>query len=190
VTEDMPFLPIGGPEHFPDGWQRAAKGRTVWRIAELAVLQNLKRIAESEGLVDFTQAETETHPFDFHCRIARVGETQVNLKTYTDRARKGGNEDVSKALRLLDFMQSYPEVVLLLASVKIEFHDDPFGIQIGQPSVVPLAWLGDIYVNGSSNKNLMTASARRPDACIERSHAEFRDLVHARALACGLCPAA
>jgi len=34
-------IQIGSVEQFPNGWGKAAKGRTVWRIVEEAINQNL-----------------------------------------------------------------------------------------------------------------------------------------------------
>ena len=36
-------IQIGCGEQFPYGWRKAAKGRTVWRIVEEAINQNLEK---------------------------------------------------------------------------------------------------------------------------------------------------
>lgn len=42
-------IQIGTKNQFPDGWGKAAKGRTVWRIVEEALNQNLKKDGDKLG---------------------------------------------------------------------------------------------------------------------------------------------
>lgn len=38
-------IQIGSVKQFPFGWRKAAKGRTVWRIIEEAITQNIQKIS-------------------------------------------------------------------------------------------------------------------------------------------------
>lgn len=42
VVSSLGTIQIGNKTQFPYGWRKTAKGRTVWRILEEAITQNLE----------------------------------------------------------------------------------------------------------------------------------------------------
>jgi hypothetical protein len=51
-------IQIGSRQQFPFGWRKAAKGRTVWRIIEELLSQNLERQSMRSGLtVEASESE-------------------------------------------------------------------------------------------------------------------------------------
>ncbi len=50
VSTQLGSIQIGNTRQFPNGWGKAAKGRTVWRIVEEAINQNLKKQCTTLGL--------------------------------------------------------------------------------------------------------------------------------------------
>ena len=74
-------VPIGTPGQFPFGWRKAAKGRTVWRILEEVISQNLEKNAEQLGLHDFAPASSEVGVYDFSFKFEDSRPIYVNIKS-------------------------------------------------------------------------------------------------------------
>ena len=45
IEERIKHIPIASKELMPFGWRKSAKGRTVWRIVEEVISQNLEKYA-------------------------------------------------------------------------------------------------------------------------------------------------
>lgn len=162
---------IGTPQQFPEGWGRAAKGRTVWRIVEEAVVQNLKaRRGELE--LDHTEAaagETELYDVKLRFQKSKV-ELFLNLKTAAiGRETKKG--DVSKADGIVRFFEKDAERQLFIVTLVVTFCSDMF-IEIKRCRVVPITWLSDIYVNPRNN-NLQCCQPKKLSDATKRTNAEF-----------------
>jgi len=50
LISDIGPIQIGNTDQMPFGWRKAAKGRTVWRILEEVINQNLEKIIRNMGL--------------------------------------------------------------------------------------------------------------------------------------------
>ena len=58
-------IQIGTKEQFPFGWRKAAKGRTVWRILEELITQNLEQFHTVFKLQSIVPSDSEVSVFDF-----------------------------------------------------------------------------------------------------------------------------
>lgn len=58
-------IQIGTKEQFPLGWRKAAKGRTVWRILEEVITQNLEKYYSELGITSITASDSEVTVYDF-----------------------------------------------------------------------------------------------------------------------------
>ena len=58
-------IQIGTKEQFPYGWGNAAKGRTVWRILEEVIIQNIKKSHIELGIASITPSDSEISVHDF-----------------------------------------------------------------------------------------------------------------------------
>jgi hypothetical protein len=164
-------IQIGTPRQFPDGWGRAAKGRTVLRIVEEAVVQNIKARHAELGLAHAEAAPGETELYDVKVRFewSKV-DLFLNLKTAA-RGRETKKGDVSKADGIIRFFQKDAERQLFIVTLVVRFSADMF-IEIEKCLVIPITWLTDIYVNPRNN-NLQCCQPKRLVDATKRTNAEF-----------------
>lgn len=176
LVEELGDLPIGNEGHFPFGWRKAAKGRTVWRLIEEAISQNLEVSAKKLGLIDFSPASSEVGVYDFSYSHNGKQKSYVNIKSAVQGARKN-KDDVSKAIKLKNFLEENPEAILLIASIEIAFSENPMRVSLERCYIVPITWLPDVYVNPSNNGNLQSSKYKDFDLCVERSNKEFLEVL-------------
>lgn len=173
---DIGEVPIGKENHMPYGWCKAAKGRSVWRILEEIISQNLRKKALDLGLVDFTPASSEVGVYDFSFRFNNSETLYVNIKSAV-QGRSSSKDDISKADKLIAFYEETKHPSLFIATVEIAFLENPIRIKLTNGFVVPTAWLPDIYINPSNNGNLQSARYKNLEQCIRRGRAEFVELL-------------
>jgi hypothetical protein len=164
-------IQIGTPKQFPDGWGRAAKGRTVWRIVEEAVVQNLKKHRASLGLAVAEVAPREVDIYDVKIRFKNSTiELFLNLKTYAAglETKKG---DISKAKRIIEFFDQDVARQLFIVRLVIRFSAD-MCIEIKECLVVPITWLPDIDVN-YHNHNLQCRQPKTLGGVTRRTNSKF-----------------
>ena len=65
-------IQIGTKAQFPDGWGNAAKGRTVWRILEEVIIQNIKKHHKKLGIKSITPSASEVSIHDFIVELEGV----------------------------------------------------------------------------------------------------------------------
>lgn len=172
LIKDVGKIKIGNSKQFPYGWGKAAKGRTVWRILEELVTQNLKKNAREYGFESVREADSEVGVYDFECKLAGSNSPIfVNVKSAVEGGRQN-KDDISKAKGLMDFYESHPEADLFIATMCIAFYDD-MSIELVDVFVVPLAWLPDIYVNPSNNGNLQSNKYKDFASATRRSNVDF-----------------
>jgi len=169
---------IGNKTQFPYGWRNAAKGRTVWRILEEIVIQNLQFRASELGFDKVEFATSEISVFDFRCKMTDIDIfVYVNIKS----ALLGGEsnkDDLSKPQGLIDFFAENIDKNLFIAIFFIQFNDnDDISIEISKVSVFPIAWIPDIYVNPSNNGNLQSSKYKDISNAVKRTNQEFVDLL-------------
>ena len=121
-------VPIGKPGQLPYGWRKSAKGRTVWRILEEVISQNLEAQASSLGIHDFSPAASEVGVYDFSFKFEDSRTLYVNIKS----AVQGGGvskDDISKADKLITFFEDTKDATLFIATIEIAFLTDPIRIE-------------------------------------------------------------
>lgn len=172
VVATLGKIQIGSRDQFPYGWRKAAKGRTVWRILEEVIIQNLEAHHREYGFDELSAATSEIGVYDFTGKFENIATTfYVNIKSSVIGA-KSNTDDISKAKGLLEFFYEKPEIQLFIATFVIEFKDD-MSILIAEVKVMPTMWLPDIYVNPSNNGNLQSSKYKNIDAAIKRTNEEF-----------------
>ena len=145
---------IGKPEQFPYGWRKAAKGRTVWRIVEELITQNLENKHTDIGIDAVEPSDSEVSVYDMKCTVSDLAPMYINIKSAVS-GRDNSKDDISKGEKLKAFYDEDPSRDFFVATFFIKFNED-MSIEIDGVSVFPIAWLktDDIYVNPSNNGNL------------------------------------
>ena len=173
VGESIGKVTIGKKSQFPYGWRKAAKGRTVWRILEEAVSQNLEKNKEKFGFQSVTPADSEVGIYDFKGKIeATEDEFYVNIKSAV-AGKKASKDDISKADKISTFLKDNPSANLYIATFIIDFDDDDMGVIIKDAVVAPISWIPDVYVNPSNNGNLQSSKCKELDSLIKRTNSDF-----------------
>ena len=176
VIESLGSIKIGKKEQFPYGWRKAAKGRTVWRILEEAITQNLEFKFKDLGFSSIDAATSEVGVYDFSGKFENIDTPfYVNIKSAVIGGRNN-KDDISKATRLVDFLNNTSNKQLFIASFIISFNDD-LSVKLEKAIVTPIAWLPDIYVNPSNNGNLQSSKYKYPEQAIKRTVPEFTNLL-------------
>ena len=108
---------IGNKKHcvMPFGWRKAAKGRTVWRIVEEIINQNLEKYAQEYGFSSVSPAKSEVEVYDFEFCYNNSQSAYVNIKTAVKDARKN-KDDISKAVGLINFYYKHNTANLYIAT--------------------------------------------------------------------------
>lgn len=176
LCEMIGAVQIGRNDQFPYGWRNAAKGRTVWRILEELITQNIELHHKALGFSEIQPATSEVGVYDFQCRVE--GDTlpaYINIKAAVVGGRTN-KDDISKALKLQEFYVDHPDAEMFVATMFIRFNSD-MTIELASAAVFPLAWLPDIYVNPSNNGNLQSSKYKNISAAVPRSNQKFRELL-------------
>lgn len=172
VVSSLGTIQIGNKTQFPYGWRKAAKGRTVWRILEEAITQNLEHSFKNFGFETVDAADSEVGVYDFSGKFTDLDSLfYVNIKSAVIGARTN-KDDISKAVRLIEFFEDDPEKKLFIASFLIKFNDD-MSVTVTKAIVMPTTWLPDIYVNPSNNGNLQSSKYKSLEESVKRENKEF-----------------
>jgi hypothetical protein len=188
VTKEIGSIQIGTRDQFPFGWRKAAKGRTVWRILEEAINQNLEITFRDYGMSLMEASASEVSVYDSHVRFRGIdADLYLNVKSAVLGGRTN-KDDISKAIGLRQFFEEDINRQLFVCTFVIEFLDD-MSIRFTDTHVMPIAWLPDIYVNPSNNGNLQSAKYKDVSSATRRSNQEFLeelvkniDLAHSKSV--------
>lgn len=165
-------IKIGTKNQFPYGWRKAAKGRTVWRILEEAINQNLEASFQEYGMVSMESSESEVSVYDSHIRFhGSDADIYLNVKSAVAGGRTN-KDDISKAIGLQQFFSENIERQLFICTFVINFRDD-MSIELISCHVMPVSWLPDIYVNPSNNGNLQSSKYKDIDLATKRTNEQF-----------------
>ena len=162
---------IGKPEQFPFGWRKAAKGRTVWRIIEELITQNLEVYHTEFGISKVVPSDSEVSVYDMICEFNDHAPLYINIKSAVLGGKKT-KDDISKAEGLTNFYNEDPNHIFMIATFLIKFNQD-MSVELTKVVVMPVAWIPDIYVNPSNNGNLQSSYAKDLDKAIRRTNAQF-----------------
>ena len=69
LVESIKKVQIGNRDQFPFGWRNSAKGRTVWRILEEIITQNLEKDHKKFKLKSIIPSTSEVSVYDFECKL-------------------------------------------------------------------------------------------------------------------------
>jgi len=172
LVQDLGNLKIGKNGQYPYGWRKAAKGRTVWRLVEELISQNLEKNYEKYDLTNMNPSVSEVSVYDFSCTVKGFDEEIfVNIKGSNKDVRTN-KDDISKAEKLLEFYGENKNKKLFVATFLMEFLDS-MEISLERCILMPIAWLPDIYINPSNNGNLQSSKYKDIEASIKRTNADF-----------------
>jgi len=166
-------IPIANTRIMPYGWRKAAKGRTVWRIIEEIISQNLEKNHVEYGFETVSPAESEVGVYDFEFKLPDGSTSFVNIKSAVD-GTKPSKDDISKGDKLLYFYREHLNENLYVATFVIKFHDD-MTITLEKCIVFPVSWIPDVYVNPSNNGNLQSSFYKDLSKATFRTNEEFEE---------------
>jgi len=165
-------IQIGTKEQFPFGWRKAAKGRTVWRILEELITQNIERYITELGISKLTVSHSEISVYDFHVIFE---DDEVPIYVNVKSALLDGKiqkDDISKGVGLQAFYEADINREFFIATFFIKFNED-MTIEIDKCTAFPITWIPDVYVNPSNNGNLQSSKYKNLDDAVRRTSAEF-----------------
>ena len=168
-------IQIGSVRQFPFGWRKSAKGRTVWRIVEEVITQNLELYHSEFGFKKVEPNPSEVGVYDMRCEYELLPPMYINIKS---AVVGGGNskDDISKGEGLASFYEEDPNRDFYVATFFISFNPN-MSIEIVKVSVFPIAWIPDIYVNPSNNGNLQSSHYKDLSEAVYRTNKEFIPLL-------------
>lgn len=171
-------IQIGDPSQFPFGWRKAGKGRTVWRIIEELITQNLEKYFDEFELDSIKTSNSEVSVFDFECKVkGNSTPIFINIKSAVVGGKKS-KDDISKGVGLKEFYNEDPNRVFFVGTFFIQFKND-MTVEIVDSVVFPIAWIKDVYINPSNNGNLQSAYYKNIKDAIRRSNDEFLPIFNA-----------
>lgn len=172
LISNIEQISIGDRNIFPYGWRKSAKGRTVWRLIEEAIVQNLEYEPWKYNLQSVTPAESEVGIFDLALKYEGIDKKiYINIKSSVKDGRKN-KDDISKAIGLIDFVTQHPDDFIFIITIEIDFSDS-MNVLLTNAFIMPTPWLPDIYVNPSNNGNLQSSKYKDINLGIRRTNQEF-----------------
>ncbi|MFH5880910.1 hypothetical protein [Liberiplasma polymorphum] len=174
LADNLGDVPIASNILMPYGWRKAKKGRTVWRILEEIISQNLEKDAKKYGFHKVIPATSEVGVFDFIVYLDEETKCYVNIKSSVKGGRTN-KDDISKAPKLIEYYKNHVES-LFVATFIIDFKKD-MTIDVERAIVMPVSWIPDVYVNPSNNGNLQSSKYKNLDVAIKRTNSEFLQLL-------------
>lgn len=175
LVKKVQTIQIGSKDQFPYGWRKAAKGRTVWRILEELITQNLEKYYKDFGIAHIVASDSEVSVHDFVCKIdGSDTPIYVNIKSAVLDGKKN-KDDISKGEGLKLFYEEDVNKHFFIGTFFIKFNDD-MTIEIDHATVFPVVWIKDIYINPSNNGNLQSAYYKDINDAVKRTNNEFHKL--------------
>ncbi|WML42408.1 hypothetical protein [Neobacillus sp. PS3-40] len=175
LIEKIGVIPIANKQIMPFGWRKAAKGRTVWRIVEEVISQNLEKYANDLGFEDIKPASSEVGVYDFEFILENHSKSFVNIKSSVIDGKRN-KDDISKGEGLIQFFSENPDSNLYVATFLIAFNSD-MQIELKDCIVFPVSWIPDVYINPSNNANLQSADYKKIEKAEKRTNEEFFEVL-------------
>lgn len=173
LIESIGPIQIGSPEQFPYGWRKSAKGRTVWRIVEEVITQNLEKYHKEYMIDEVHPSDSEVSVHDMKCIFGNES-VFINIKSAVVGGKRQ-KDDISKAEGLKTFYEENPNKHFFIATFFIKFNYD-MTIEITKAVIFPVVWISDIYINPSNNGNLQSAYYKDLSEAVYRTNVEFLPL--------------
>lgn len=168
---------IGKKSQFPYGWRKAAKGRTVWRILEEIITQNLEAQHKKYGVSEARPSASDVSVYDMEIVYKNLPPMYINIKSAVIDGRKN-KDDISKAEGLQQFYAENPTRNIFVVTFFLSFQPD-MTVMIEKSVVFPLAWIPDVYVNPSNNGNVQSAYYKDLNYAVRRTNSEFINMLNA-----------
>lgn len=174
LIEKLGPIRIGSVKQFPYGWRKSAKGRTVWRIVEEIITQNLEKYHKEFLLDAVKSSDSEVSVYDMEC-VYGSETVYTNIKSAVEGGRRG-KDDISKAEGLMRFYKEDPTRNFFVSTFYIRFNPN-MTIEVTKAVVFPMQWIPDVYVNPSNNGNLQSAYYKDLLYATRRTNDEFLPLL-------------
>lgn len=176
LVEKIDRLSIWDRSKFPFWWRKAAKWRTVWRIVEELITQNLEKYHSEFWISEIIVSDSEVSIFDMMCKFDWIDiPVYFNIKSAV-QWWKINKDDLSKAEGLISFYEGDINRHYFVATFVISFNDD-MTIWIEKAVVFPLAWIPDIYINPSNNWNMQSSKYKDISTAVKRNNQDFFNLL-------------
>lgn len=136
----------------PEGLKPIARSIS-WLMDQITV-QNLRRYRDEFGIEEVNDPPHGLTQYD--CVIRMKSDDRdyyLNVKTSLTITKLGGRFDISKARRLIQLYQENPNLVLLVAILRVDL--DNVWVRFNNVIVFNVAWIPDIYYN-RANHNLQS----------------------------------
>ena len=136
----------------PEGLKPIARSIS-WLMDQITV-QNLRRYKDEFGIEEVNDPPHGLTQYD--CIIKMKNDNRdyyLNVKTSLTITELGGRFDISKARKLIQFYQENPNLVLLIAIIRVDLDD--VWVRFNNAIVFNVAWIPDIYYN-RANHNLQS----------------------------------
>jgi len=150
----------------PEGLKPIARSFS-W-IMEQITIQNLRRYKTEFGI---DEVDDPPHGLTQYDCIIKMKNDDIsyflNLKTSLTVTKASGRFDISKARKLIQLYRENPDMVLLVAIIKVDL--DNVWVRFSNAIVFNVAWIPDIYYN-RANHNLQS---RANGAQIFRTNEDF-----------------
>lgn len=173
LIEELGPIRIGSKRQFPYGWRKSAKGRTVWRIVEEIITQNLEKYHNKFLIDEVIPSSSEVSVYDLECKFGN-DDVYINIKSAVEGGKRQ-KDDISKANGLRQFYIENPIGNFFISTFYIRFNSN-MTIEITDVIVFPVVWIPDIYINPSNNGNLQSAYYKDLSYAIKRTNDEFLSL--------------
>lgn len=166
VLKKIRAFKILSEELVPEGLKPIA--RSISWLVEQIVVQNLRSKGEECNINSIKDPPHGLTQYDCILNLNNDPRAyKINVKTSLTITDDTGRFDISKAHKLIQLYETEPNLVLLVAIVKVEI--DGVTVKFKDLIVFNVAWISDIYYN-RANHNLQSSST---GTIIHRTNEEF-----------------
>ena len=136
----------------PEGLKPIARSIS-WLMDQITV-QNLRRYKDEFGIEEVNDPPHGLTQYDCVIKMKDDGrDYYLNVKTSLTITKLGGRFDISKARRLIQLYRENPNLVLLVAIIRVDL--DNIFVRFNNVVVFNVSWTPDIYYN-RANHNLQS----------------------------------
>lgn len=136
----------------PEGLKSIARSIS-WLMDQITV-QNLRKYKDELGIEEVQDPPHGLTQYDCVIKMRNDDRSYyLNVKTSLTITRLGGRFDISKARRLIQLYRENPNLVLLVAIIRVDL--DNIWVRFNNVIIFNVAWIPDIYYN-RANHNLQS----------------------------------
>lgn len=144
------------------------RARSVSWLIEQIIRQNLNKYKEKIGITYVKDPPHALTQYDCIIKFEEIeSEVFVNIKASASTTKHSGRFDISKSDKLAIMYNQNPDLILLIATIIVEFSNINIKLLADRTIIHNVAW-SDIYVN-PRNRNLQTSLGKH----IKRTNKEF-----------------